>query len=224
MYANLDELNQDTEHLDKLKKVYVAERIYQGAIADYDGASLYLRGKEDKTITTAMSKPTEGMYQVYLEGGLSAEGVYLGYLFGHAYEVTPSKEDGYERLVTDGGVALKEVLVSQVNTVTFKIPNVENRKILQYAFSSVLDSDGDLPIATTPSGEIENKRFFVTIEGRDDDGRLNRLVYSNAKLKVTSINERIDNFRGLEVQITPELDAFTALGGNVGYYLKKLES
>ena len=222
MYASVEEINKDTQHSGKLKRVYVAERVYQGVIADYDGDSLNLRGKEDKTITTVMSKPTEGMYQVYREGGISLEDNYLGYLFGHAYEVTPNKEDTYEKLTTDGGATLREVLVSSVNTVTFKIPNVENRKILQYAFTGELDSDGDIPIGNKPSKNIEDKRFFVTIEGRDDDGHSNRLVYSNAKIKVTSLSDSVESFRGLTVEITPELDGFTTLTGNVGYYLNKV--
>ncbi len=223
MYANLNELNQDTEHLEKLKKVYVAERIYQGPIDEYEGSSLHLRGERDKTISTLGEKPTEGNYQAYLAGGIAQQGSYRGFLFGHAYEVAPTKEDNYERLITDGGVALREVLVSRTNAVTFKIPNVENRQILQYAFSGELDDQGDLPIASSPSGSIESKRFFVTIEGRDDEGKINRLVYSNCKIKVISLNERIENFRGLEVEIVPELDGFTALKGNVGYYLNKVE-
>ena len=104
MYASIEDINQDTQHSGKLKKVYVAERVYQGAIAGYEGASLHLRGREDKTIATVMTKPTEGMYQIYRESGISLGDNYVGYLFGHAYEVTPNKEDTYEKLTTDGGV------------------------------------------------------------------------------------------------------------------------
>ncbi len=221
MYASIEQLNRDTQHSGKLKKVYAAERIFQGDITDYEGSSLFMRGKDAKVITSVEAKPETGSYQVYRTGGISHGDNYWGHLFGHAYEVTPNKEDTYEKLTTDGGVTLKEVLVSSANTVTFKIPNVENREILQYAFSGLLDATGDIPIGNQPSKEIENKRFFVTIEGKDDEGKVNRLVYSNAKIKITSLSDSVESFRGLAVEITPELDTFTTLTGNVGYYLAK---
>ena len=220
MYESQEDITKDTILTNEDKKVFIAERVFQGDIANYTGSSLAIRGTDDKRIKVVDTLPDQGNYQVFEQKGQTKGEHLLGYLLGRPYEVAFNDEMNYSKLTGAGGVTLREDFNSKTSNISFKIPNVTNQLINELALGGKIESDGSIAIPAIPSKEIENRRFFTTVSYVDNDGKETIRVYSNCKVKVTSQNDSVEDYQAYAIEITPEQDNFTSLTGDVGYSFK----